>query len=519
MTIDNDIIRFILKSHNQGKTERNIANIYGVSKGYAGNIIRSAKNINLNNSLLETISDDELQNLLFPKSSKIKIYQTPDFNKYIELLKGKKFTIQYLYELYNNDCQLNNEISCSQRTLYRLYSDYKAKNIKPTMSMLYSPGDVIQIDWAGKKVKIRMVDGTFITVSLFVAILPYSGYTYVQATHNEQIESFIHATINALKFFDGVPCSIVTDNLKCAISSNKSRYSIINTQFQRFAKHYDVYISPTRVRKPQDKAKVEKAVKDATRIELSRCLEDLCFNTIDEINKYIISYLDKFNNRKYQNSQISRHDLYVSEKNSLKPLPEYDYKIVYISNQKISKNYLVKYKSNYYSVPYQYINKQVSVIVSDQNLDVFYNNRKIAHHIIVPGEMLTKKVLPEHMNDAHHHVHTMSKLEFENEAGKKIGLNAKEAMRRLLENQTIHNQGYRTGDGFLKLINEHDKLTIDKACEVMINKNLEISFDMLLVYIDLIKNKQSTDLSINDEHSPKNQDIPFYKLKGKTETM
>jgi transposase len=57
-----------------------------------------------------------------------------------------------------------------------------------------------------------------------------------------------------------VPAAIVPDNLKSGITDPCRYEPGVNQSYQDFAEHYGVAVLPARVRKPKDKAKVEKAV-------------------------------------------------------------------------------------------------------------------------------------------------------------------------------------------------------------------------------------------------------------------
>ena len=79
------------------------------------------------------------------------------------------------------------------------------------------------IDFSGDKREI--VDsqtGEILSVEVFVAILPCSQLTYVEAVRSQKKEDLIKATELALVYFEGVPEVIVPDNLKSAVTrSNK----------------------------------------------------------------------------------------------------------------------------------------------------------------------------------------------------------------------------------------------------------------------------------------------------------
>jgi transposase len=50
------------------------------------------------------------------------------------------------------------------------------------MHLNHKPGDIMQVDWAGQTAYIIDTDtGELNKEYLFVAVLPYSGYSYVEA--------------------------------------------------------------------------------------------------------------------------------------------------------------------------------------------------------------------------------------------------------------------------------------------------------------------------------------------------
>jgi transposase len=75
-----------------------------------------------------------------------------------------------------------------------------------SMHMEYKPGDVIMIDFAGKKqYYVDAHTGERIDCQVFVSILPYSGLIFCQAVASQKTP-YITSCINAmLLFYAGVP--------------------------------------------------------------------------------------------------------------------------------------------------------------------------------------------------------------------------------------------------------------------------------------------------------------------------
>ena len=96
---------------------------------------------------------------------------------------------------------------------------------------------------------------------VFVAILPFSHYTYCEAVWSQRKEDLIKACENAMQYFEGVPAAIVPDNLKAAVTRSDRNEPVINDDFAAFAEYYGCAVYPARVRHPKDKALVENAVR------------------------------------------------------------------------------------------------------------------------------------------------------------------------------------------------------------------------------------------------------------------
>ena len=79
---------------------------------------------------------------------------------------------------------------------------------------------------------------------MFVAILPFSHYTYCEAVWSQRKEDLIKACQNAFEYFGGVTAAIVPDNLKAAVKTSDRNEPVINEEFAAFAEHYGCAVYP-----------------------------------------------------------------------------------------------------------------------------------------------------------------------------------------------------------------------------------------------------------------------------------
>ena len=104
------------------------------------------------------------------------------------------------------------------------------------------PGEQIEVDWAGDPAHIIDPDtGEITDCWLFVGVLTYSQYTYVEAFMNERTGNWIRAHVHMFEFFGGVTPMLVADNCTTAVDHRKSDWytPVLNTTYHEMAEHYN----------------------------------------------------------------------------------------------------------------------------------------------------------------------------------------------------------------------------------------------------------------------------------------
>lgn len=131
-------------------------------------------------------------------------------------------------------------------TQFMEHYNRKRPMAKGSMKLEHNPGNELFIDFAGKKLHITdKIKGELIPVEVFVAILPNSQYTYIEACVSQKREDLITCMGHALTFYGGAPKAIVSDNLKSAVSRASKYEPEINRSFKVFALHYGCVVNPT----------------------------------------------------------------------------------------------------------------------------------------------------------------------------------------------------------------------------------------------------------------------------------
>ena len=113
------------------------------------------------------------------------------------------------------------------------------------MHLNHKPSEVMQVDWAGNTAAVIDTDtGEIIPPYVFVATLPYSGYSYVEAFFSMNQKLWTAAHVNAYKYFGGVTRIIQCDNLKTGVQKHGKDEAVLNKSHQDLAlliKHTATY--------------------------------------------------------------------------------------------------------------------------------------------------------------------------------------------------------------------------------------------------------------------------------------
>ena len=202
---------------------------------------------------VEHMGDKEVYDLLFPAQAEAEsACIKPDYDYVHRELQRDGVTLLILYaEL--RDRAAEEGLACkSYGTFCRGYKDYVvAKNV--TNHLEHKPGQVMEVDWNGTTMELFCeATGEVATAYLFVACLPYSQYSYVEATLDMRQNTWLTCHVHAWGFFGGVAVRTVCDNLKVGVIKHpRDGEVVLNEAYEALGRHYMTAIMPTGVRKPK----------------------------------------------------------------------------------------------------------------------------------------------------------------------------------------------------------------------------------------------------------------------------
>jgi transposase len=453
-------IREVLRLKAGGFSKRRIAASLGISASAAMECVQRARRSGLTWPLPEDLSDDALEQCLYPPST-IKDEQRPlpNWAEIHRELKRPGVTLQLLWQEYREQHPGGYAYSrfCD---LHRAWE----KRVSPTMRQTHIAGERMFVDYAGTKLQvIDSTTGEILTAELFVAVLGASSLTYAEATWTQSLSDWIGSHRRAFSYFGGVTAMIVSDNLKSGITKACFYEPNVNRTYQEMADHYDTAIVPARPKKPRDKAKVEAGVQVATRWVIAK-LRKRTFFSLAELNAAIRDCVEQINNRVTRHLGASRRSLFEEiERSTLKSLPTTEYVFAQWKQCRAGIDYHVEIEKHYYSVPYTLMRQELWASYTASTVEVFHRGKRVAAHRRGPPNR-GHTTLPEHMPSSHRRYADWTLERIKREAGE-IGPNATALVEVIVREKRHPEQGFRSCRGIVKLVERFDRERVEAACE------------------------------------------------------
>lgn len=487
--------REILRLASLGLSQQSIADSSGVSKKTVNRVLKCAKELNIFWPLEANETDAVLAEKLFPSAQKqvSSTKRMPDFNYIQKELLRNGVNKKLLWTEYLEECRQSGDdpLMYSQFCYYIQQDEQKRR---ATMHINRKPGEQIEVDWAGDPAQITDPDtGEIIPAFLFVGVMTYSQYPYVEAFIDEKQRAWITAHVHMYEYFGGVTRILVPDNTKTAVIHNNDWYNQeLNTIYHEMAEHYNTAIIPARVRAPKDKPNAEGSV-GVISTWITAALRNEQFFSLTELNQAIRKKLKAFVNRPFQKKEGTRYEIFRDEELPLlAKLPATPYELAEWKQATVQFNYHISVDGMLYSVPYEFIKRKVDVRVSDTIIEIFYNHNRIASHRRLFGRKGQYSTVTEHMPADH-----QAYLEWNGDRFRKwaerIGNNTCKVVNAILASQRVEQQSYRSCMGLLKLADKYSDQRLEAACRKALSYTASPSYKSIKNILAVGQDKTDTE--------------------------
>lgn len=502
--------REILRLHSMDLSQTSIAASCGASKKTVNKVLKAAKEFGISWPLDDALTDAVLEEKLFPKAPKVSpTKRMPDFDYIHKELMRNGVNKKLLWTEYLEECRLaGDEALMYSQFCYYIQQDEQRR--RATMHISRKPGEQIEVDWAGDPACIIDPDtGEVTKVFLFVGVMSYSQYPYVEGFINEQQNAWISAHIHMFEYFGGAAKLLVPDNCKTAVIRNGDWSDPqVNAVYHEMAEHYNCAIVPARVRTPKDKPNAEGTV-GVISTWITAALRDQQFFSLAELNAAIRQKLFEFSRKPFQKKDGTRYDIYMDEEFPvLTPLPQTRYELAEWKQATVQFNYHISVDSMYYSVPHEYIKRKVDVRVTASTIEVFYKQARIASHRRLYGRKGQYSTVTEHMPEDH-----QKYLEWNSDRfrrwGAQIGPSTAAVVNAILTSGRVEQQSYRSCMGLLKLTDKYSTKRLENACTLALSYTASPSYKNVKDILAADRDKALADEK--DEHTGPN---PYALTRG-----
>ena len=234
-----------------------------------------------------------------------------------------------------------------------------------------------QVDWK-EKLKLHDIYGNEYLISIFLIVLGNSRFKYIELTFDQTQSTLFKCMNHAFEYFGGTTEEILFDNMKTIVNHTKSTFQnvILNSKAEQYAKDAGFKIRTCLPYRPRTKGKVETLAKIMNRLKAF----DEEFENLKELEEVVIKLNYSLNyEEKSQAIDDIPYNLFQKEKEYLIPVNIDILKNYYILEKtyKVSNESMITYKGIKYSVPIQYVGKQITVLDEDNVIHLYYNAKLI----------------------------------------------------------------------------------------------------------------------------------------------
>jgi len=285
----------------------------------------------------------------------------------------QRHTAQRIYERLRDE----QEFTGNEGTARRFVAKLKAQQPKEAfMPLLFDPGEEAQVDWGEAKV---IENGIQRTVQLFCMRLSHSKASFVYPYERATMEAFLDGHVRAFDFFGGVPKRLAYDNLKSAVTHvGRGRERKLNERFMQLRSFYLFDTRFCNIASGNEKGDVENLVKRSQRTYLTPVPEVTSIGT--DLAQRLQEGCERDLLKTDDHQTQSRAKLLEKERAAFIPLPSSPFLACREESTHVSKQLLVRFDGNDYSVPTEQAHQPCVVRGFVDRVEIEVNHQQVAVH-------------------------------------------------------------------------------------------------------------------------------------------
>lgn len=270
------------------------------------------------------------------------------------------------------------------------YSTLKSaiRELRPTPALGFehrfetAAGEQAQVDFAQFRTAFADDPQQSVTLWLFTLVLGYSRYLWGEFVWHQDLLTVLRSHVRAFAALGGVPGEILYDRMKTAVLGEVSEGIIYNARLQGLAKHYRFTPRACAAYRAKTKGKVERPYRYIRQdFFLGRAFRDL-----EDLNTQFREWLDTVaNRRRHGTTHRPIAATFAAEQGALQALPQLPFNTLMVLERGYSRDGMVSYNGNAYSVPDGVRGQRVEIQVSLSEVQIFADGKLVAAHALREG--------------------------------------------------------------------------------------------------------------------------------------
>lgn len=270
-----------------------------------------------------------------------------------------------------------------------LRAEFSFGKPKGTVRMETSPGEEAQVDFGYAGLLYDPESQKKRKAWAFIMTLSASRHKFVRFVFRQDIPTWLDCHERAFAYYGGVPQRIVLDNLKSGVIKPDIYDPIINRAYADMEHHYGFVADPAKVKTPEHKGKVERAVSTVR----THLLAGRTFNDITEANSRALHWCrEEIGMEVHGTTKKRPYPTFLSdEKPHLLPLPATPFEHPLWKECTVHPDHHIVFDKSYYSLPTRYIGNTVWVKGTAKTVEIFVGHERVKMHprSHTPGRWVT----------------------------------------------------------------------------------------------------------------------------------
>jgi transposase len=221
-----------------------------------------------------------------------------------------------------------------------------------------------------------------------VVVLTASRYMFVWPLLVQTTVALCEGLDAAWNFFGGAPERIVPDNMTAAIVRPDAKAPGFQRSFLEYAQARGIFVDPARVRRPQDKPRVENQIAYVR----ERCFDGESFVSLDDTRRHAERWCREVaGTRVHGTTRLVPREVYeAEEKPHMRPAPLAPFDVPTWTRAKVHPDHHVQIAHALYSVPTAYLGQQLEVRVDRASVRLYRGVDFVKlHPRVAPGKRST----------------------------------------------------------------------------------------------------------------------------------